>query len=129
MPYFWQQLAINPNLSNFVPPTWKLHNPYYHNVYAPMISLQNTKTSVKKEMFNKLEFSFSEKDTQIWRNLPQGFDVTKYSLMNMRQLHILFNSAKTWRVIVCWFLCFTSNSPEFTWTEPKIVLNIRIEQF
>ena len=24
-----------------------------------------------------------------------------YSLMNMRQLHILFNSAKTWHVIDC----------------------------
>ena len=35
-----------------------------------------------------------------------------YSRMNMRQLHILFNSAKTWNVIVCWFLCFTLNLPE-----------------
>ena len=34
-----------------------------------------------------------------------------YSLMNMRQLHILFNSAKTWHVIVCWFLCFPPNLP------------------
>ena len=32
--------------------------------------------------------------------------------MNKRQLHILFNSAKTWHVIVCWFLCFPSNLPE-----------------
>ena len=37
-----------------------------------------------------------------------------YSLMNMRQLHILFNSAKTWHVIVCWFLCFTLNLPELS---------------
>ena len=29
-----------------------------------------------------------------------------YSLMNMRQIHILFNEAKTWNRIVCWFLCF-----------------------
>ena len=28
-------------------------------------------------MFNKLEFSFSEKARQIRRNLPQGFDVPK----------------------------------------------------
>ena len=35
-----------------------------------------------------------------------------YSLINMRQLHILFNSAKTWLVIVCWFLCFAPNLPE-----------------
>ena len=52
----------------------------------------------------------------------------KYSLMNMRQLHILFNSAKTWHVIVCWFLCFAPNLPKSTWAEPKIVLNIRTEQ-
>ena len=36
----------------------------------------------------------------------------QYSLMNMRQLHILFNSAKTWTVVVCWFLCFAPNLPE-----------------
>ena len=36
----------------------------------------------------------------------------EYSLMNMRQLHILFNLAKTWHVIVCWFLCFPLNLPE-----------------
>ena len=29
----------------------------------------------------------------------------------MRQLHILFNSAKTWHVIVCWFLCYAPNLP------------------
>ena len=48
MPYFWQ-LAINPKFNNFlwvcwslcknnfnyVPPTWKLHNPYCHNIYLP----------------------------------------------------------------------------------------------
>ena len=32
----------------------------------------------------------------------------------MRQLHILFNSAKTWHVIVCWFLCFALNLPELS---------------
>ena len=30
----------------------------------------------------------------------------------MKQLHILFNSAKTWHVIVGWFLCFSPNLPE-----------------
>ena len=30
----------------------------------------------------------------------------------MRQLHILFNWAKTWHVIVCWCLCFSPNLPE-----------------
>ena len=28
------------------------------------------------------------------------------------QLHIFFSSAKTWRVIVCWFLCFPPTLPE-----------------
>ena len=35
-----------------------------------------------------------------------------YRLMNIRQFHILFHSAKTWHLIVCWFLCF-----------PRIYLN------
>ena len=35
----------------------------------------------------------------------------------MRQLHILFNSAKTWHVIVCWFLCYAPNLPELN---PKL---------
>ena len=46
-----------------------------------------------------------------------------YSWMNMRQLHILFNSAKTWHVIVCWFLCFPPNLPELNlklfWTSEQ----------
>ena len=43
--------------------------------------------------------------------------MSMYSLMNMRQLHILFDSAKTWHVIVCWFLCFAPNLPELN---PKL---------
>ena len=46
-----------------------------------------------------------------------------YSLMNIRQLHILFNLAKTWHVIVCWFLCFPPNLPELNlklfWTSEQ----------
>ena len=30
----------------------------------------------------------------------------------LRQLHISFNSAKTWHVIVWWFLCFSPNLPK-----------------
>ena len=41
----------------------------------------------------------------------------------MRQLQILFNSAKTWHGIVCWFLCFSLNLPELIiklfWTSFK----------
>ena len=41
----------------------------------------------------------------------------------MRQLHILFNSAKTWHVIVCWFLCFSLNLSELNlklfWTSEQ----------
>ena len=37
---------------------------------------------------------------------------TMYSLIDMRQFHILFNSAKTWPVIVYWVLCFPLNLPE-----------------
>ena len=38
-------------------------------------------------------------------------DTVQYSLMNMRLLHILFNSAKTWHVIFCWSLSFFPNLP------------------
>ena len=48
---------------------------------------------------------------------------TFYSLMDMRQLHILFNSAKTWHVLGCWFLCFPLNLPELNlklfWTSDQ----------
>ena len=44
--------------------------------------------------------------------LSSSIELNFYSFMNMRQLHILFNSAKTWHVIVCWFLCFPPNLPE-----------------
>ena len=41
----------------------------------------------------------------------------------MRQLHTLFNSAKTWHVIACWFLCFPPNLPELNlklfWTSEQ----------
>ena len=41
----------------------------------------------------------------------------------MRQLHILFNSAKTWHLIVYWFLCFAPNLPELNlklfWTSEQ----------
>ena len=46
-----------------------------------------------------------------------------YSLMNMRQLHISFNPAKTWRWWFCWFLCFALNLPELNlnlfWTSEQ----------
>ena len=54
---------------------------------------------------------FGEKRALIDNNMITEM-VFSYSLMNMRQLHILFNSAKTWHEIVCWFLCFSLNLPE-----------------
>ena len=52
-----------------------------------------------------------------------------YSLMNMRQLHILFNEAKTWHWIVCWFLWIYLFLPVFAWCAHKIVLFWSAEQF
>jgi hypothetical protein len=56
------------------------------------------------------------------------FDSVAYSLMNMRQLHILFNEAKTWHGIVCWFLCIYLFLPVFAWCDHKIVLQIKKNQ-
>ena len=36
-----------------------------------------------------------------------------YSLINMRQLQNLFNQAKTWHLIVCWFLCSSAKAPKY----------------
>ena len=47
-----------------------------------------------------------------------------YSLNNMRQLHILFNSAKTWDCLLIFVFL-----PEFTIAEPKIVLFWYSKQF
>ena len=57
----------------------------------------------------------------VWNRVLTGgfYKSNKYSLMNTRQLHSLFNSAKAWHVIVCWF----------PWTEPKIVLFWHSKQF
>ena len=54
---------------------------------------------------------------EIWKAVSTALILFWYSLMNMRQLHILFDSAKTWHVIVCWFLCFAPNLPELN---PKL---------
>ena len=40
-----------------------------------------------------------------------------YSLINMRQLQILFNEAKTWHHIVCWFLWIYLFLPVFAWSK------------
>ena len=65
-----------------------------------------------KCIFNEWVTHFSVKTLVGVRDIHK-----EYSLMNMRQLHILFNSAKTWHVIVCWFLCFSPNLPELN---PKL---------
>ena len=35
--FLWVCWFLGKNLSNFVPPVWKLHNPYCHNVYILII--------------------------------------------------------------------------------------------
>ena len=41
---------------------------------------------------------FSDGESLFWVHL-----ISRYSLINMRQLQILFNQTKTWHRIVCWF--------------------------
>ena len=53
--------------------------------------------------------------------------IIAYSLMNIRQLHSLFNHAKTWHGIVCWFLCIYLFLPVFAWCAHKMFLSA--EQF
>ena len=62
----------------------------------------------------------SDKNKSCCSNHLQKDSAAGYSLMNMRQLHIL-NSAKNCFLISVFF-------PEFTWAELKIVMNIRTDQ-
>ena len=55
--------------------------------------------------------------------------VSRYSLTNRRQLHILYTQAKTWHLIVCWFSWISLNSPIFAWCDHKIVLFWSAEPF
>ena len=61
------------------------------------------------------------------KNLARKFILIKsfYSLINMRQLHISFNLAKTWYWIVRWFLCFWLFLPVFAWCDHKSVLQFK----
>ena len=44
---------------------------------------------------------FAPRTKETWKNYKESR--TCYSLINMRQVQILFNSTKTWHCIVCWF--------------------------
>ena len=41
----------------------------------------------------------------------------RYSLINMRQLQILFNQTKTWHRIVCWFSWISLFLPVLAWSD------------
>ena len=36
--FLWVCWSLGKNLSNFVPPVWKLHNPYCHNIHVSYIA-------------------------------------------------------------------------------------------
>ena len=129
---------------------WTLFRFFGRNSYnffnAFLVNYRDRKFILK--LIDLQKFSIDIKNADMYNCLWYQ-NKTLYSLMNMRQLHILFNWAKTWHVIVCWFLCFPLNLPElnlklfcsdvqknfrfssgkfggkhsqFTWAEPKIVL-------
>ena len=86
-----------------------------------------------ENFLNYLIYSCIEKQKQVVL-LENGIKVkakqsTWYSLMNMRQLRILFNWAKTWHRIVCWFLCISLFLPVLAWCDHKIVFFWSAEQF
>ena len=49
--FFWVCLFLGKNLSNFVPPVWKLHNPYCHIGYT-----ETRKLKLKTQIFLLLTF-------------------------------------------------------------------------
>ena len=46
--FLWVRLFLCKNLSNFVPPTWKLHNPYYHSTLQKLWHKTQIKTKTLK---------------------------------------------------------------------------------
>ena len=52
-----------------------------------------------------------------------------YSLINMRQLQILFNHTKTWHPIICWFIWIYLFLLVLAWCVHKIVSQIKTKQF
>ena len=67
----------------------------------------------------------------IQSKLSSGFWVQlswTYSLINMRQLQILFNYTKTWHGIDCWFSWIYLFLPVLAWCDHKIVPQIKTKQ-
>ena len=64
--------------------------------------------------------------SKIWH---KTVNITVLQLNEYETAPYFFYWNKTWHVIVCWFLCFTPFLPEFTGSEPKIVLLWCSEEF
>ena len=54
--FLWAYWFLCKNLSNFVPPAWKLHNPYCHNEYATEFLLSFFRTTVRRNFDPYLHF-------------------------------------------------------------------------
>ena len=69
--------------------------------------------------------------TRLWIFFIKVFSVnsSRYSLINMRQLEILFYQAETWHRIVCWFSWISLFLPVLGWCDHKVVLFWYAEQF
>ena len=71
--FFWECWFLGKNLSNFVPPIWKLHNLYCHNVIdsnrrrSGLVTLHH---HILGHFIIILLFRFSEKATKVCWTLP-----------------------------------------------------------
>ena len=66
--FLWVCWFLGKNLSNFVPPVWKLHNPYCHKVHS----------SFHISLFCKCTFLLGNKETKV-------FTLTKLSKLGSKK--------------------------------------------
>ena len=116
MPYFWQ-LAINPklkiqqfplvcwfwfkNLSNFVLPTWKSHNPYCHTVtiwhyLCSNCRPWNSKKLIVEQRIIQVKVRFCKEAMKTWWNLPLLLWLYYYTHVASRK--------QNWKISSCFFL-------------------------
>ena len=53
--FVWVCWFLGKNLSNFVPPVWKLHNPYCHNIDLYTTNKKFNVSGCVRRLMNKLE--------------------------------------------------------------------------
>ena len=102
--FLWVCWFLGKNLSNFVPPNWKLYNPYYHNVHIPMYS-QKTRQYV---FFSLIRFEIFPKTCILtyksWKKYLSHRFIQDHTVIRATRVHI-----------TNWFFCSVLGDPKLAW--------------